>query len=154
MPVGSCVFNTTDGHDMREINTIILHCAYTFPEMDIGAAEIRRWHVQDNRWNDIGYHYVIRRDGTVETGRPIEVVGAHVAGHNQHSIGICLVGGKAEPGRQNTNFTAEQWVALSDLVKSLLEQFPSATVAGHNNFDRSKSCPTFDAKAWAENLLK
>lgn len=78
---------------MREINLIVVHCTYSRPSMDIGVEEIRKWHVEGNSWTDIGYHYVIRRDGTIEDGRPIERPGAHVKGHNSNSIGIAWVGG-------------------------------------------------------------
>jgi N-acetylmuramoyl-L-alanine amidase len=125
------------------ITKIVVHCAYTPASMDIGADEIRRWHVQDNGWRDIGYHYVIRRDGTLETGRPENEQGAHVRGHNKGSLGICLVGGK--PG---ANFTRQQWAALEKLVNGLTVKYPQALVMGHNNLDSGKTCPTFDAVAW------
>lgn len=105
---------------MRTIDSIIIHCAYTPPGMDIGATEIRRWHVEERGWKDIGYHYVVRRDGDVEPGRDldgdgdvVEEVGAHAAGHNAHSIGICLVGGRAEDDQApDCNFTPAQWSSL------------------------------------------
>ena len=78
---------------MRKINEIILHCSATPASMDIGAKEIRDWHVNGNHWRDIGYHWVIRRDGTVEKGRPEYQVGAHCLNHNANSIGVCMVGG-------------------------------------------------------------
>ena len=53
----------------RDINTVVVHCAATKPSMDIGAKEIRRWHVDGNGWADIGYHYVIRRSGCIDSGR-------------------------------------------------------------------------------------
>src|SRR3546814_3669760 len=80
---------------MRRIETIILHCSYTPPSMDIGAAVIKGWHVDGNGWTDIGYHFVLRRNGAVEEGRPLDVVGAHAKNFNGRSIGICLVGGMA-----------------------------------------------------------
>jgi N-acetylmuramoyl-L-alanine amidase len=136
---------------MRKINKIIVHCSYTFPEMDIGAAEIRAWHVNDNKWRDIGYHFVIRRNGVIEDGRPLREAGAHVAGQNADSIGVCLVGGRGRSGRQDTNFTHAQWVALYRLVAKLENEFPGAEVAGHNDFTNGKTCPTFDVKAWWRN---
>ena len=75
---------------------IVIHCADTYETMDIGAEDIRKWHVEERGWSDIGYHKVIRRDGTVETGRDIDVSGAHAAGFNSVSIGVCLVGGRGE----------------------------------------------------------
>ena len=85
---------------MRQIDHIIVHCSYTPPSMDIGAETIREWHTlpkpKGRGWSDIGYHWVIRRNGTVEAGRSEERAGAHAKGYNQDSIGICLIGGKSE----------------------------------------------------------
>ena len=60
---------------MRKINLIVIHCSDTYARMDIGVNEIRQWHLQRG-FNDIGYHYVIRRDGAIEQGRPIEKPGS------------------------------------------------------------------------------
>jgi len=125
---------------MREIDRIIVHCAYTPADMDIGVAEIERWH-KDRGWNQVGYHYVIRRDGTVERGRDEGVQGAHVRGHNHDSIGVCLVGGKPE-----FNFTWAQLTALRNLVYELQDRHPNITIHGHNEFDASKTCPTFNTR--------
>ena len=132
---------------MRKINLIIIHCAATRPQLDIGADVIRRWHVQDNGWTDIAYHKVIRRNGQVEDGRPLEQAGAHCSGHNAASIGICLVGGLDESGRPANNFTLAQWEALKKLVVGLKRDFPEARVAGHREF-AAKDCPCFDVPAW------
>ena len=132
-----------------KIKKVIIHAADTPANMDIGAAEIRRWHVEGNGWADIGYHFVIRRSGLVETGRDESTPGAHVRGHNTGSLGVCMVGGK--PG---CNFTAGQWAALEALVTDILKRYGLSVgdVYGHNDFDNGKTCPTFDAKAWAQTL--
>lgn len=131
---------------MRSINLIVIHCADTPPSMDIGVKELREWHIKDRGWKDVGYHYVIRRNGVVEFGRNVEVVGAHAAGHNAHSIGICLVGGKPQ-----ANFTLEQWASLAKLVKGLKFTYKNAEVLGHCELDPNKTCPQFDVKAWVSN---
>jgi N-acetylmuramoyl-L-alanine amidase len=128
-------------------NKLIIHCADTPAGMDIGAAEIRRWHVQDNKWADIGYHYVVRRNGTVEKGRDDLTPGAHTRGHNHDSLGICLVGGKPGP-----NFTSRQWVTLAGLIATLKAQHPGAVVKGHRDYDSGKDCPGFDVAAFADGL--
>lgn len=133
------------------MNKIIIHCADTFSDMDIGAAEIDQWHRQRG-FNSIGYHYVIRRDGTVEKGRPDNASGAHVAGHNTGSIGICLVGGKARKAENPCNFTRQQWSSLEGLVRILTLEYPQAEVLGHTDLDSGKSCPTFNVKAWVSGL--
>lgn len=125
---------------------IVIHCSATKPAMDIGANEIRRWH-KDRGWRDIGYHTVIRRDGTVEGGRPLDTVGAHAKGHNDRSVGICLVGGLDDAGKPDCNFTAAQWSALEGEVRDLLDSYPGAQVLGHRDLS-DKACPCFDASAW------
>lgn len=127
--------------DMRDITKIIIHCSATPTSMDIGVKEIREWHLERG-WTDIGYHYVIRRDGTLEEGRPLAQSGAHTLGENIGSIGICLVGGK-----DRFDFTLDQMDVLVDLVEELEEKFPSASVHGHNEFS-SKACPQFDVEAF------
>ena len=71
---------------MRHIKRIIIHCSDTPEGRDDTAADIDRWH-RAKGWDGIGYHYVVRLDGTIETGRPLERPGAHCAGYNQSSIG-------------------------------------------------------------------
>ena len=136
---------------MREIDKIIIHCAYTPANMDIGAEEIKRWHTDEppkgNGWSDIGYHYILRRNGAVENGRPLEVSGAHTRGHNKNSIGVCMVGGKGKGGGSECNFTHQQWAALYDLVERLTRKYPNAEVYGHNDFS-TKDCPNFNAQEW------
>ncbi|TNE59407.1 MAG: lysozyme [Alphaproteobacteria bacterium] len=134
----------------RKIDRLILHCSATPPTMDIGAREIRRWHLARG-WSDIGYHYVIRRDGEVEPGRAEAVIGAHTRGFNHGSLGICLVGGLTEEGMALFNFTDAQMIALKALLKELLARYEGATLHGHNEF-ADKACPCFDVAVWAEGL--
>lgn len=139
---------------MRKISKIIIHCAATPPEMDIGAAEIRGWHTKDNGWADIGYHFVIRRSGKVEDGRPTDRQGAHCAAKsgNVASIGICLVGGVRREGGKliaENNFTDRQWVALRKLVQDLTTRFTEInTILGHRDLDPGKACPSFSVRDW------
>ncbi|TXH52790.1 MAG: lysozyme [Desulfurellales bacterium] len=143
---------------------IILHCSATKPTMDIGAKEIRKWHTDKppvgRGWQDIGYHFVIRRNGVVEDGRDLdgdgdifEEVGAHTVGYNANSIGICMIGGIDAAGKPESNFTAEQWKALPRLLRVIKAKFPKATIHGHNEF-AAKDCPSFDVQKWLkENPL-
>lgn len=132
---------------MRPIDRIILHCSATRTNQDIGAAEIRKWHTTPPRnWSDIGYHYVIRRDGTIEPGRPLDRAGAHTKGHNATSIGICYVGGIAGDGTPEDNMTAAQEMSWMLLVNSIRVLFrPDITVHGHNEYS-TKACPSFDVQ--------
>lgn len=141
----------------RHINKIIIHCAATKPAMDVGVEEIRQWHTrskpQGNGWTDVGYHFVIRRNGVVETGRPLEQSGAHTSGHNSNSIGICLVGGLAADGKTpENNFTEAQWAALEELVRGFHARYPSAAIHGHNEF-AAKACPSFNVKTWWAGIV-
>ena len=138
----------------REVtNIIVIHCAATKPSMDIGLREIRQWHVQQG-WLDVGYHYIIRRDGTVETGRPHDVVGSHVKGHNFESLGICMVGGIDDAGEPQDNFTDAQWVALEGLVKEVSTVYPNAPICGHRDLDSGKACPSFNVATWLKSRTK
>ena len=130
---------------MRQINKIIIHCAYSGPDMDIGVAEIDTWHRQRG-FKSIGYHYVINRQGGVEIGRPESVTGAHTIGHNLDSIGICLAGGKrADEPKPDSNFTLSQLNALKLVIDSLLLKYPGAKVFGHRDF-APRDCPCFDVR--------
>ena len=135
---------------MREINLIVVHCTYSPPSMDIGAKEIRKWHVEERGWTDIGYHYVITRGGAIENGRPLERPGAHVKGHNSNSIGIAWVGGMADGSEKaEDNRTLEQNKAMVGLIKELQQKFPGAALIGHRDVKGvKKECPCFDVRKW------
>lgn len=134
---------------MREIKNLVVHCAATRASMDIGAEEIRKWHLARG-FNDIGYHFVIRRDGELEWGRPVWKQGAHVRGHNRDSIGICLVGGlNDETFKPEDNFTDEQYATLRALLLDLSLKYPNAEVLGHRDFKGvRKACPCYDVIPW------
>ena len=133
---------------IRQIDKIIIHCAYTRPSQDIGVAEIRDWHVKGNGWSDVGYHHVIRRNGEIEKGRQEATQGAHAVGHNATSIGVCLVGGRREDKDEpDCNFTKAQWWSLMHLVQELTKRHPDAEVIGHRDVS-AKPCPCFDVRAW------
>lgn len=144
---------------MRHIGKIIIHCSATRPGWmsantpEEKTAEIRRWHVEDHGWSDIGYHYVIDRDGTIVPGRPVERIGAHTRGHNRHSIGVCLIGGhgSASTDHFRDNFTPEQEAALSGILQDFSRDLPDfLTVHGHNEF-APKACPGFDVQKWIKS---
>jgi N-acetylmuramoyl-L-alanine amidase len=132
-------------------NWIVIHCSATRGSQNFTAADIRRWHL-DKGWKDIGYHYVIRRDGMVEPGRAESAIGSHVQGHNADSIGVCLVGGIDDTTwKPADNFTPAQWRSLRTLVERLVKTYPSAKVLGHRDFPGvKKACPSFAAKVWAK----
>jgi N-acetyl-anhydromuramyl-L-alanine amidase AmpD len=140
---------------VRYIDTIVIHCSATPPDMDVHANDIRLWHMRGNGWKDIGYNYVIPRDGTVENGRDLdkdgdvdEEIGAHAYGFNSTSIGICLVGGLNKDRKPDANFTLEQYIACDQLVNRLTTKYSTIkTVCGHRDLKGvKKACPSFDAK--------
>ena len=144
---------------MRKIDTIFIHCTATRPEWwadrrsSEKAAECKRWHVEGNGWSDIGYHYLVDRDGTVTEGRPIEKSGAHARGHNAGSVGIALWGGHGgeQDDKFDEHFTPEQDRALRKLIASLRMEYPSITkVRGHNEVS-AKMCPCFQVSPWMNN---
>ena len=130
---------------MRVITLIIIHCSAVRPWRKSGVSEINLWHRQRGWKQGCGYHYVVRRDGTIETGRPLEMVGAHCLNRNSHSIGICYEGGLDASGKPADTRTPQQKEALLKLLQQLHEQFPKAIIAGHNMFNPTKACPCFDA---------
>ena len=128
---------------MRIITLLIVHCSAVRPGQRSSAKDINGWH-RDKGWNGIGYHYVVRRDGSIELGRPIEEVGAHCVGHNSHSIGICYEGGLDANGEEADTRTPEQKVALRKLLEELHQQFPKALIVGHHDLNPGKPCPCYD----------
>jgi N-acetylmuramoyl-L-alanine amidase len=132
---------------MRKINKLIVHCSATPEFKDFDVDDITEWHVKGNGWSDCGYHYVIKLDGTVQDGRPIEKIGAHCKGNNRDSIGICYIGGmdKNMEDWKDTR-TTEQCDSLYNLLSELKIEFPDVIVYGHKDFTDKKECPSFDAK--------
>jgi len=133
---------------MRKVTKIIIHCSATFEGQEFDVDDIREWHLRRG-WRDVGYHYVIKLDGTVQEGRPLEEVGAHAKNHNRNSVGICYIGGLSEDRKPKDTRTQEQLISLRNLVAEILFQFPNATVLGHNQIS-SKACPSFDVPEWME----
>jgi len=151
---------------MREIEYIAVHCSATKEGKEFDVADITRWHINKG-WSDCGYHYIIKLDGTIELGRPIEKIGAHVFGFNRNSIGICYIGGLDEEGNPKDTRTPEQKVALFGLIKKLTLIHHDSVVQGHRDFSPDKDgdgiiepfewlkhCPCFDAKEEYANLSR
>lgn len=145
---------------MRKIDSVIIHCSATKAGMDFSVADIDRWH-RAQGMNGIGYHYVVRLDGTVEKGREVEVAGAHCLGWNGRSIGICYIGGLDTNGNPADTRTDEQKKSMKGLVEELKLRYRIVTVMGHRDTSPDlngngiiepgefiKSCPCFDVKKW------
>lgn len=128
---------------MRKIDLIVVHCSATPAGRPHTAADIDRWH-RERGFDGIGYHFVVRLDGTIEPGRPIEKTGAHCLGKNANSLGVCYIGGLDAAGHPADTRTLAQRAALRRLLRDLRQRFPKAEIFGHNRF-AAKACPCFDA---------
>lgn len=155
----------------RRIDYIAVHCTATPEGVDKTVDEIRREHKMQG-WSDIGYHYVVYRDGTVHVGRDVDISGSHVQGYNSYSIGVVYVGGlENKPGvrysalKAKDTRTEKQKAALVSLLVDLRKLYPSAVIKGHRDFspdkngngiidpwERIKECPSFDAKQEYRNI--
>lgn len=132
----------------RTINEVIFHCTATPEGKWFDRADVNAWHKQRG-WAMIGYHFLILLDGTIVVGRPIGMIGAHVAGHNNGTIGVAYVGGLTKDGRKAKDTrTAAQMAAAQWLIGALKSQFKiSRRTRGHNEYDRGKACPSFNVGA-------
>lgn len=114
--------------------------------------------------SSIGYHFVIDVDGSVETGRQVGEIGAHIKGHNQNSVGICLIGGVEPNGKNHGKYTEAQWQALHKLLRELEAEHPKARICGHRDLSPDlngdgtitpnewlKDCPCFDVWSWLDS---
>ncbi|ADY34697.1 N-acetylmuramoyl-L-alanine amidase family 2 [Phocaeicola salanitronis DSM 18170] len=128
---------------MRTITLIIVHCSANRAGSALRMADIDSYH-RSLGWIGCGYHYVIPTDGTIEPGRPEEMVGAHCKNHNRHSIGVCYIGGLSKDGKPADTRTDAQRIALRNLLEQLHRRYPDALIVGHRDLDPQKECPCFD----------
>lgn len=121
---------------------LIIHCSATPNGRHHTAAEIHEWHI-DRGWSGIGYHWVIRVDGVLESGRPEYWIGSHARGHNINSIGVCMIG--------INSFNETQWKILANLIREKKIQYPGIKVIGHNEVSE-KECPGFDVQKFLQEF--
>ena len=126
---------------MRKISLIVIHCSAVRHDQTSSAAQIDTWHRQRGFHLGIGYHYVIRRNGEIEEGRPEYMVGAHCVNHNSHSIGVCYEGGLDIRGQPADTRTEEQRKAMRQLLEELHGRYPRALIVGHHDLNPHKDCP-------------
>ena len=130
-------------------DTIVIHCTQTPADMDFGVDKVTTWH-KNRGFDTIGYHYLIKRDGTLEAGRDEDLVGAHAVQVNGTSIGVALVGGgNVDMGWEN-NFLPEQFDTLKQIISRLKENYDITKIIGHYQVDDKKKCPSFDVPKWLE----
>lgn len=142
------------------IEYIVVHCSASAANQDLNANDIRKYHTTKRGWKDIGYHYVIKRNGELELGRKLGTMGAHVYGYNKRSLGVCLIGGKHSiTNRGENNFNKAQFVTLNSLLETLKIPYPAVKITGHRDLSPDangdghvtrdewlKECPCFDVK--------
>ncbi len=128
---------------MRKITEIVVHCTATPAGREVTAKEVDRWH-KARGFKKIGYHYLVRLDGSVEAGRAEAEIGAHCLGHNRASIGVAYAGGLDRAGKPADTRTAAQRQALLTLLRDLRRRYPGVRIHGHRDF-ATKACPCFDA---------
>ena len=133
-------------------DSIVVHCSQTPKSMDIGVDKIAEWHIQQNGWEDVGYHWIIKRDGTIESARPEDMKGAHAPAANHRSIAICLIGGSQDDGKGwENNFTNEQFESLKNKITDIQDRYEITHIIGHRDVDDRKECPAFDVGEWAKD---
>ena len=136
--------------DKREItDTIVIHCTQTPADMDFGVEKVTEWH-KNRGFDTIGYHYLIKRDGTLQVGRDEDVVGAHAVAVNGTSIGVALVGGGTINMGWENNFTPVQFETLKSILLQLKDKYNVQKIIGHYQVDDGKKCPSFDVPVWLE----
>ena len=141
----------------RRIDAIVIHCTASKPGVDLTVEDVRKMHKKQG-WSDIGYHYLIRLDGRIENGRDVDLIGAHVADHNAHTIGVCYVGGLDNNGNPYDTRTQNQKDSLLSLLRMLRAAYPKAVIKGHRDYSPDKNgngtvepsewikaCPCFSA---------
>ena len=152
---------------IRKITGIVIHCSATEEGEDFDISDIDRWH-KKRGFNRVGYHFVIKLDGTIQTGRELSMIGAHVSGHNKNTIGICYIGGlgadkKAKDTRTDAQKESLRW--LISAIKNTIKGGAAFTVKGHRDYspdqngdciiqtyERIKDCPCFEVMEEYANI--
>ena len=130
----------------KKTDYIIIHSTNTKPNEELSAIDIDEKHRKKGLLK-IGYHFVIKRDGSIQLGRPLCEVGAHLQQYDNRSVGICLVGGLNTRGLHAPDYTAQQQDALFVLIKTLKLTYKDANVVGHSTLD-GVECPSFIVEEW------
>ena len=136
--------------DKREkTDIIVIHCTQTPADMDFGVEKVIQWH-KNRGFDTIGYHYLIKRDGTLQVGRDEDVTGAHAVQVNGTSIGVALVGGGTSSMGWEDNFAPIQFETLKTILLKLKSEYEIEKIIGHYQVDDKKECPSFDVPKWLE----
>ena len=147
------ILDSCQYQNYRHIDLIVVLCSATRCDSPTPLEAIIAWH-QARGFVTIGYHYYITRDGDVHAGRPLYQEGAHAAGYNSHSIGVCYEGGLLPDGTPADTRTPEQKKSLHRLLIRLKEDYPGARIVGHRDLlGVHKECPCYEVKEEIESLV-
>ena len=124
------------------IHTLVVH--HSASPLTTTVEDIKRWHVEENGWDDVGYHYVVSQAGILHACRPLHVQGAHAYGHNDGTIGVCLIGHNPH---ESSRWTREQVFALQELYMHFRRVIPGIGLAGHRDLTDGTECPGLDVRA-------
>lgn len=122
-------------------NKITIHCSATPPSMvHIGVHALRQMHIERG-FSDIGYHFIVTRDGHWSVGRPISKQGAGVFGHNENNIHICMAGGVDKNGKPENNFTDAMFSTLRYHISELCSIYgiKPEKIKGHRDYSPDKN---------------
>ena len=134
------------------VRYIVVHCTATRADRDYPVEQLERDH-KLRGFRKIGYHFYIRKDGTLSQHRYLLEVGAHCKPFNRCSVGVCYEGGIGVPGKAEDTRTAAQKARMRELITELKTLFPQAVVMGHRDMPGvHKDCPCFDAEYEYRNL--
>lgn len=125
----------------RNVHSVFIHCSASDNPNHDNIATMTQWHLQRG-FKIVGYHYFIRKDGTIENGRSLEQVPAAQQGHNTNSIAICL------HGLDINKFTGKQFESLRAICHAVDNAYGQGTIRfrGHREVTNLKTCPVFDYK--------
>jgi hypothetical protein len=145
------------GSATRDISEIIIHWSETFANANINGKQL----TQLTGAGDNAYHYIIKRDGSVERGVPIKSAGNHTKGHNSYSIGVCLIGGVAaatedqglNERKSASNLTRAQYNTLYQILRVFFTQYPGGQALGHSEIDNDEDDPGFEVRDYVYNLF-
>ena len=133
---------------MRRIDLIVIHCSATRCDKPFPVTALIRCH--RDRFGFTGYHYYITRNGRTYQTRHEQLIGAHAAGYNSHSLGVCYEGGLDVNGEPDDTRTPRQKKALLNLLEKLKARHPQARIVGHRDLPGvKKECPCFDASEYS-----
>lgn len=150
---------------MRLIDRIVIHCSATRVTQDFTAEQVKASHIA-RKFRTWGYHYYIRKNGTINPMRPLDQMGAHATGYNAASIGVCYEGGLDANGKPADTRTPAQKKAMLELLQKLTAEFEIIYLDGHRDLSPDlnddgivesnewiKVCPCFDVRAEFSSYL-